>query len=109
MKVGIPIELSPKESRVGATPKTVERLKKQGFYAYIQSGAGKEANYSDEDYTAAGAIIVDTMEALYRDTDIILKVLAPTDAEIDMMHAGQVSLSYLGSCPKSGLVEKAGC
>ncbi len=106
MKVGIPIELSPNESRVGATPKTVERLKKQGFDVYIQSGAGQAANYADDLYKASGANIVDTMEALYRDTDIILKVLAPTDAEIDMMHEGQVSLSYLGPAQNQDLLKK---
>ncbi|MFT5386709.1 MAG: NAD(P) transhydrogenase subunit alpha, partial [Saprospiraceae bacterium] len=95
MKVGIPKELSPLESRVGATPKTVERLKKQGFEVAVQSGAGKDANFSDEEYVKSGAVIIDSMESVYKESDIILKVLAVTDAEIDMMHAGQVTLSYL--------------
>jgi len=50
MKVGIPKEINPTESRVGATPKTVKRLKKQGFEVNIQSGAGAKANFSDEQY-----------------------------------------------------------
>jgi proton-translocating NAD(P)+ transhydrogenase subunit alpha len=106
MKVGIPIEINPNESRVGATPKTVERLKKQGFEVLIQSGAGTDANFTDAEYKNSGATIVDTMEALYQNADIILKVLAVTDAEIEMMHEGQVMLSYLSPAQNQALLEK---
>jgi len=63
MNVGIPKEISPTESRVGATPKTVERLRKQGFEVNIQTGAGAEANFSDQQYKAAGANIGRTGDA----------------------------------------------
>ncbi len=106
MKVGIPIELGENESRVGATPKTVERLKKQGFDVYIQSGAGKAANFSDEEYTASGATILDSIEAVYKEADIILKVLAVTDEEIEMMHAEQITLSYLSPAQNGDLLKK---
>ncbi|MFT5802846.1 MAG: NAD(P) transhydrogenase subunit alpha, partial [Nonlabens sp.] len=106
MKVGIPIELGENESRVGATPKTVERLKKQGFDVYIQSGAGKAANFSNEEYTASGATILDSIEAVYKEADIILKVLAVTDKEIEMMHAEQVTLSYLSPAQNGDLLKK---
>lgn len=95
MKVGIPKELAPLELRVAATPKTVQRLIKQGFEVYIQKGAGVRANYSDEAFTEAGAHISATSKDLYQTADIILKVLAPEEAEIELMHEGQVSLSYL--------------
>ncbi len=106
MKVGIPKELSPNESRVGATPKTTERLKKQGFDVFIQSGAGVDANFADSDYEKSGATIVNSVEDLYRDSDIILKVLAPTESEIEMMHEGQVSLSYLAPAQNPDLLKK---
>lgn len=106
MKVGIPKEISPQESRVGATPKTVERLKKQGFEVIIQSGAGKDANFSDEAYTIAGATVLDSEEQVYKDADIILKVLAVTEAEIDLMHEGQVMLSYLSPATNQALLQK---
>jgi H+-translocating NAD(P) transhydrogenase subunit alpha len=106
MKVGIPKEVDPNESRVGATPNTVERLKKQGFNVYIQSGAGRKANFSDDSYAAAGATILNSIEAVYQEADIILKVLGMTDAEVDMMHAGQVSLSYLSPAQNQDLLKK---
>ena len=75
MKVGIPSEIALGEQRVGATPKTVVRLiKKQGFDVYIQSGAGSNSNYSDEEYVSSGATILDSAQDIYEKTDIILKV-----------------------------------
>ncbi len=94
------------ENRVGATPKTVKRLIKQGFEVLIEKGAGSKANYSDQSFEAAGATIIDGASALYQKADIILKVLAPTEAEIDLMHAEQVSLSYLSPAQNIPLLEK---
>ncbi len=95
MKVGIPKEINPNEGRVAATPKTVLRLQKQGFDVNIQSGAGERANYSDEDYRAAGASVVNTSAELYKQNDLILKVQPVTESEVDLMHKDQVMLSYL--------------
>lgn len=106
MKVGIPSEVSKNELRVAATPKTVKRLQKQGFDVYIQDGAGNKSNYSNEDFKEAGAHIVASANEIYSDSDIVLKVLAPTDAEIDMMHEGLVTLSYLWPAQNPELLKK---
>ncbi len=106
MKVGIPKELNPKELRVGATPKTVKRLKKQGFDVYIESEAGTSANYSDQEYIESGASILQSAEEIYQTADIILKVEAVTEAEIGMMHEDQVTLSYLFPAQNPELLEK---
>ena len=106
MKAGIPKEITKEESRVGATPKTVKRLLKQGFEVLIESGAGHSANYSDEAYKEAGATIIPDATALYKESDIILKVQPVTDTEIDLMHEGQVSLSYLSPGNNAEKLEK---
>ncbi len=106
MIVGIPTELAENESRVGATPKTIKRLKKQGFDVFIQKGAGAKANYQDTEYTAAGAEILDTSAELYAQADIILKVQAVTEAEIEKMHADQLVLSYLQPAQNLDLLQK---
>ena len=95
MKAGIPKEITTEESRVGAAPKTVKRLLKQGFEVLIESGAGLSANFSDEAYEGAGATIISDAAALYSESDIILKVQPVTDDEIDLMQKGQVCMSYL--------------
>lgn len=107
MKVGIPTELSLDESRVGATPKTVERLtQKQGFTVYVQSGAGMTANYTDDEYRDASATILPSASAIYEEADIILKVQPVTEEEIDLMHEGQVMLSYLYPAQHPELLQK---
>lgn len=94
MKVGIPIEINPDEQLVGATPKTVERLIKQGFEVYIEEGAGKKAIFSDEEFKSEGANIVKTPQEIYS-MDLVLKVQPPTFDEVKMMKEGLVLLSYL--------------
>jgi len=106
MKVGIPKELSKDELRVAATPKTTQRLIKQGFEVLIEKGAGERANYSDESYKEAGAAIVDSAKELYDASDIILKVQPSTESEIEMMHEGTVILSYLWPAQNQELLQK---
>ena len=95
MKVCIPAEVNADELRVGATPKTVTRLIKQGFEVHLQSGAGLKSNYSDKSYEEAGAGILASSDEVYATADIILKVQAPTPEEIESMQKDQVLLCYL--------------
>ena len=106
MKVGIPKELVQGEARVGATPKTVKRLIKQGFEVFIESKAGEKSNYYDSEYSLAGATILPTAEDLYQKADIILKVQAVTEQEIDLLHEDQVTLSYLYPAQNPDLLQK---
>lgn len=106
MKVGIPVELSPDELKVAATPKTVQRLQKQGFEVYIQKGAGKDSNFSDQSYTDAGATLVDTAAEIYGASDVVLKVEEPTFEEVDLMKEGLVLLSYLWPAQNMELLQK---
>ncbi|MDA9774173.1 Re/Si-specific NAD(P)(+) transhydrogenase subunit alpha [Saprospiraceae bacterium] len=106
MKVGIPKELAQGEARVGATPKTVKRLIKQGFEVFIESTAGEKSNYYDPEYSLAGATILPTAEDLYQKADIILKVQAVTEQEIDLLHEDQVTLSYLFPAQNPNLLQK---
>ncbi|NNL92026.1 MAG: Re/Si-specific NAD(P)(+) transhydrogenase subunit alpha, partial [Saprospiraceae bacterium] len=105
MKVGIPKEVSPSERRVGATPKTVTRLRKQGFEVIIESGAGLKANYSDKAFEESGASIVSDAATLYNQSDIVLKVLPFTLNEVQLLHKDQVTLSYLNPAQNTDLLE----
>src|SRR5699024_4033934 len=95
MKIGIPTEINPSESRVAATPKTVKKLIQQGFEVCLEQGAGQKANFSDRAFQEAGASLLPSAPEVYQQADIILKVLAPTPAEIPIMKEGTVLLSYL--------------
>lgn len=95
MKVGIPVEISKDELRVAATPKTTERLIKQGFAVFVEKSAGEKANFSDSSFKDAGATIISSAQEIYSQSDIVLKVQAPTDQEIEMMKENLVLLSYI--------------
>ena len=71
LTVGVPKEHFPLEKRVAASPESVARLTKPGFQVAIEKGAGVASNFSDADYQAAGATIVDDV---WKESDIVLKV-----------------------------------
>jgi NAD(P) transhydrogenase subunit alpha len=106
MRVGIPVEVTDGELRVGATPKTIKRLIKQGFEVSVEKGAGVSANISDKNYTEAGSKIIESANELYANSDIILKVQPVKENEIDLMHEGQVVLSYLYPAQNLDLLQK---
>lgn len=106
MKVGIPSEISQEELRVAATPKTVKRLLKQGFTVSVQHNAGVKANFSDKEFEEAGATIVQSAKDIYTNADIVLKVKEPSFEEVDLMHEGQVLLSFLWPDQNKELLQK---
>ncbi len=106
MKVGVPKETNGEELRVGATPKTVKRLIKQGFEVLVETQAGKTANYSDKEFENAGASIVGSAKELYDQSDIVLKVQPVSESEIGLMKKGQVMMSYLYPAQNQELLQK---
>ncbi|AKK25585.1 Re/Si-specific NAD(P)(+) transhydrogenase subunit alpha [Mycobacterium sp. EPa45] len=104
MLIGIPRESLPGETRVAATPQTVGQLIKLGYDVLVESGAGVAASFSDEAFVEAGAGIGTTAEALA--TDIVLKVNAPTSAEIAALRDGATLISLISPALKPELVEE---
>ena len=93
MKLGIPKETRPNETRVAATPETVRKFKGLGLEVLVEAGAGASAHFSDPDYATAGASIVSAREALA--ADIILKVQRPTEAEAGHLTRGAMLAAVL--------------
>ncbi|NND77247.1 MAG: alanine dehydrogenase [Flavobacteriales bacterium] len=91
--IGIPKETSFQENRVALTPEAVKLLTSNGNTILIESEAGKKANFTDTDYSEAGAQIVDVTKVY--EADIILKVAPPFKKEIKMMKTHQTLLSAL--------------
>jgi H+-translocating NAD(P) transhydrogenase subunit alpha len=106
MKVGVLKEVIQSEQRVAATPKTVLRLKKQGFEVLVESGCGSKAKYADAEYSAAGAEIISSAAEVYSKSDIILKVQPPTEQEVGLMKKGTLMLSYLWPAQNQPLLKK---
>ena len=104
MRIGVPKERLANETRVAATPKTVEQLLKLGFTVAIESGAGTLASFDDEAFTQAGADVVDGAEVWQ--SPIILKVNAPEESEIGLLNAGTTLVSFVWPAQNPELMEK---
>lgn len=92
MRIGIPAETRPGETRVAATPETVKKLAAK-HQVVVQAGAGAQASITDDAFVAAGASIVDAAEAL--GAEIVLKVRAPNAEERTQMRQGAVLIGML--------------
>lgn len=104
MRIGVPKERLANETRVAATPKTVEQLLKLGFTVAIESGAGKLASFDDNAFTHAGATVVDSNDVWQ--SDVILKVNAPADDEIALLNPGTTLISFIWPAQNAELMEK---
>ena len=94
MKISIPKETIHDETRVAATPQSVKELIKAGYEVNIETGAGTSSFISDDDFKNAGANIVNSTNELYKDSDIIIKVAAPTSDEIELMPKNSILVSF---------------
>lgn len=93
MKIGIPAETQPGETRVAATPETVKKLLADKHHVIVQSGAGVAASVTDESYVASGAQIGSAAEAF--GCEIVLKVRAPSAEERAQIKPGTVVIGML--------------
>ena len=93
MHIGVPLETHAGETRVAATPETIKKLIAHGHQVTVQTGAGVTASLPDHVYEIVGADIGDAATTL--GADLVLKVLAPSDAELAQMKAGAVLVGML--------------
>ena len=93
-KVGIPKEIKNNENRVGMTPSGVAELTRRGHQVFVQHTAGEGSGFSDADYEAVGASILPTIEDVYREADMIVKVKEPIAPEYPLVRRGQVVFTY---------------
>lgn len=104
MLIGVPRELLESESRVAATPKTVQQILKLGFDVIVEHDAGFKASFEDQAFLEAGAKIGTSAEIWQ--SDIIFKVNAPTDEEIAQMKEGATLVSFIWRMQNPELMKK---
>jgi NAD(P) transhydrogenase subunit alpha len=100
MRIGIPRERQPGETRVAATPNTVEQLIKLGYEVVVESGAGALSSFTDDAYAAAGASLGDPFQA-----EIVLAINAPVAAELDKLQPHATLISWLSPMLDQPLVD----
>ena len=105
MKVGIPKEIKNNENRVGMTPAGVTELVRRGHEVSVQHTAGEGSGFSDDEYVEAGARILPTIEAVYRECDMIVKVKEPIEQEYGLVRKGQLLFTYFHFASEKELTE----
>ena len=104
MKVGTPKETAPDERRVALVPDTVSRLGAATLEVTVESGAGSAAYIPDEAYEKAGARVVMGAAALLAEADAVLKVQAPSAAEVELIKKDAVLISFLQPATQGDIV-----
>ena len=104
MRIGIPRESKVGETLVAATAKTAGQLVALGYDVVVESGAGTLADQPDSAFTDA-EIRIGTADEVWA-SDIIVKVNAPTDAEIERLARGTTIISLMAPARSPELIEK---
>ena len=95
MKIGVPKEIKPQEKRVALTPTGVAELVGRGHNVLIEKDAGVGSGITDSDYIAVGAVISDTADRVWEESEMIIKVKEPIREEYPRMREGQILFTYL--------------
>ncbi len=99
MKIGIPKEIKNHEYRVGMIPASVRELISHGHSVIVEHNAGLGIGFTNEDYQAVGASIVQTPEETFEKADMIVKVKEPLAIERSRLKPGQILFTYLHLAP----------
>jgi len=105
IKIGVLKEIEEKEKRVAQVPSTIEKLIKQGYNVTIEEGAGLKSNFSDNDYIKSGGII-STRDKIFNESDVLLKVRAPNENEINLLNNKSHLISFLYPLRNKEIINK---
>ncbi len=106
MRVGLPKEIKDNEYRVGLTPAGVHALVGAGHTLFVQKTAGDGSGFADEQYSKAGATILDTADEIWEAGDMIVKVKEPVAPEYPRMRENQLLFTYLHLAPELELTKQ---
>lgn len=99
MLIGVPKEIKNHEYRIGLTPSSVRELVNSDNEVIVETNGGAMVGFSNDDYTVAGASIVDTAEEIFATAEMIIKVKEPQPNECNMLRPDQVLFTYLHLAP----------
>src|SRR5919112_1870097 len=95
MRIGVPRERTPGESRVALAPHAVYELTRAGHRVFVESGAGEASSIADAAYEDAGGRLVDEAAKVYGDSEIVVKVYGPVEEEFEYLREGLILFSFL--------------
>ncbi len=94
MIIGVPKEIKNNENRVAVTPAGVREMVARGHEVYVQTTAGNGSGFSGDEYRAAGAKMLPTIEDVYAIAEMIVKVKEPIRPEYGLIRKGQLLFTY---------------
>jgi len=106
MKISVPCEIHPGETRAPMTPEGAAKLVKLGAEVTVQAGLGLTAGFADDAYTRAGAAIATDRQALVSAGDLVLRLRKPPAAEIAWLKPNAIHASLLDPFNERDLVQK---
>ncbi|ANB55959.1 alanine dehydrogenase [Anoxybacillus sp. B7M1] len=95
MIIGVPKEIKNNENRVAITPAGVMSFVQAGHTVIIEKDAGIGSGFTNEDYTSAGAQIIDSAKDVWAQADMVMKVKEPLASEYDYFRPGLILFTYL--------------
>ncbi|MEH7442467.1 alanine dehydrogenase [Bacillus sp. JJ1122] len=104
MRIGVPKEIKNNENRVAMTPAGILNLVNFGHEVFIEAGAGLGSSFTDDDYKAAGALIVASAEEAWSQ-DMVMKVKEPLPEEYGYFREGLILFTYLHLAPEPELTK----
>src|SRR3989304_5770247 len=105
MKIATVKEIKDNGYRVGLVPCGVKPLTAAGHDVFVESGSGVGSGISNDDYQAAGAIILSTADEVFAKAEMIVKVKEPVAQEVAKLREGQILFTYLHLAPMKELTE----
>ncbi|SHJ66405.1 L-alanine dehydrogenase [Rubritalea squalenifaciens DSM 18772] len=105
MNIGIPTEIKNQEHRVAMIPASVGDLVRRGHTVFVQKGAGEGSSYTDDQYEANGATLVDTAKDVFENASLIVKVKEPQPSEVAMLNESHTLFTYLHLAADKTLTE----
>jgi alanine dehydrogenase len=94
MLIGVPKEIKTNENRIALVPAGAEALVKAGHTVFVEKSAGEGSGFTDDQYTAVGAQILDDVEEVWRRAEMIMKVKEPIAVEYPRIRENQVLFTY---------------
>lgn len=94
MVVGVPKEIKVGEQRIALTPAGARAFSDAGHRVLVEAGAGRGSGFRDEEFSAAGAEIVD-VAGVWGQAELVLKVKEPLPEEVSRIREGQTLFTYL--------------
>lgn len=103
--IGVLKETAAGETRVALVPQNITQLVRDKHSVVVQSGAGERAGISDKEYTQAGAKVVGSADAVCKAAHLVVKVQAPSVAELKRLKKGSILISFLAPATSGAAIK----